>query len=139
MRAIRKTILAVMVVVFGTWGAATASTVSPETISGANSVSAAEAKALFDKGVLFVDVRKDADWDAGRIPGAEHLDIKSKFTAEALASLAAKNEEIVIYCNGPKCMRSSQACAKAVEWGFTNIHYFREGFPSWKSAGYPVE
>jgi len=139
MTTIRNTILAFMVVIFGAWGGAMASNVSPEAISGANTVSPAEAKALFDKGVLFVDVRKDADWDAGRIPGAEHLDSKSKFTAEALADLAAKNEEIVIYCNGPKCMRSSESCAKAVEWGLKKIHYFREGFPSWKSAGYPVE
>jgi len=139
MIAMRKILFAAMVVVFGATGGAMASGVSPEIVSGANTVSPAEAKALFDKGVLFVDVRKDADWDAGRIPGAEHLDSKSKFSAEALAALAAKNEEIVIYCNGPKCMRSSESCAKAVEWGFTKIHYYREGFPAWKSAGYPVE
>ena len=52
---------------------------------------------------------------------------------------AGKDEAVVIYCNGEKCMRSSKACAQAVEWGFTNISYFRDGFPAWKAAGYPTE
>lgn len=116
-----------------------AADVSPMTVEGATTVSAAEAKALFDGEALFVDVRKDSDCDAGRIPGAVHLDIKSKFTNEALGAEAGKDEKIVIYCNGEKCMRSSKGSKEAVGWGFSNIYYFRDGFPAWKAAGYPVE
>ena len=113
--------------------------VSPETVPGATTVDAAMAKQLFDEGVLFVDVRKDLDWDAGRIPDALHLDIKSVFTKEALMEEAALNDKIVIYCNGHSCPRSSKASAMAVEWGFSNVYYFRDGLPAWKNAGYPVE
>ena len=120
-------------------GAVTAAEVSPEAIKGAKTVSATEAKALFDKGVLFVDVRKNSDWEAGRIPGAEHLELKKVYTETSLVDLAPKIEELVIYCNGPKCMRSSKACAKAVNWGFKKVYYFRDGFPAWQAASYPVE
>lgn len=116
-----------------------AADVSPMTVEGATTVSAAEAKALFDSEALFVDVRKDSDWDAGRIPGAVHLDIKGKFTDEALSGEIGKDEKVVIYCNGEKCMRSSKGSQEAVSWGFTNVYYFRDGFPAWKAAGYPVE
>lgn len=120
--------------------AAGSSAESPMMVEGATTVSAEEAKALFDSEVLFVDVRKDSDWDAGRIPGAVHLDNKKGVFSEAtLSEEIAKAEKVVIYCNGPKCMRSSRGSASAVAWGFTNVYYFRDGFPAWKAAGYPVE
>lgn len=112
---------------------------SPETVSGTTIIDAATAKALFDRGVPFVDVRKDSDWDAGRIPGAEHLELKKVFGEEKLAEIAGKDQEVVIYCNGPKCMRSSEACAKAVSWGFKKVYYFRGGFPEWAAMDYSIE
>jgi rhodanese-related sulfurtransferase len=133
--------LAALALPFGSSGfsSAEASNVSPLTIDGATTVDPETAKDLFERGVRFVDVRKDADWEAGRIPGAYHLELKTVLNEQALSEVAGKNEELVIYCNGPSCMRSSEACAKAVGWGFTNIRYFREGFPAWRLAGYPVE
>ena len=112
---------------------------SPLEVPGAESVSAEQAAALFDEGVVFVDVRKPSDFEAGRVPGAVHLDLKSNFSAETLAAAVAKDQPVVIYCNGGSCMRSSEACAKAVEWGFTKVYYFRGGYPEWESAGLPVE
>jgi len=116
-----------------------ASDLSPESVSGATTVDAAQAKQLFDDEALFIDTRKDKDWDAGRVPGAEHLDIKKALTADSLAAVAGKDEAIVMYCNGHKCMRSSKASAMAVEWGYSKVYYFRDGFPAWKDSGYPVE
>lgn len=112
---------------------------SPSMVEGAKTVSAAEAKMLFDKGVKFLDVRKDSDWDAGRIPGAAHIELKKKLNAESMGASVAKDKEVVIYCNGPSCMRSSKASAKAVSWGYSKVYYFRGGFPAWQTAGYPVE
>lgn len=114
--------------------------VSPMTVAGATTVTTAEAKALFDSEALFVDVRKDSDWDAGRIPGAVHLDNKKGvFTEASLSAEISKDEKVVIYCNGEKCPRSAKGCKQAVSWGFTNVFYYRDGMPAWKSAGYPVE
>lgn len=112
---------------------------SPMSVEGAKTINATQAKALFDEGALFVDVRSDKDWAAGRIPDAVHIELKKVFSEAALAQEADKSEPIVIYCNGVSCMRSSQASAKAVAWGFTNVHYFRLGFPNWKAESYPTE
>ncbi|MCU7834339.1 MAG: rhodanese-like domain-containing protein [gamma proteobacterium symbiont of Taylorina sp.] len=113
--------------------------ISPMNIDGAKTVTTAEAKKLFDEGVLFIDVRKDKDWNAGRVSDAVQLNIKTKLSAETMAAEMKKDDPAVIYCNGERCMRSSDACKKAVDWGFTNIYYYRDGFPAWKNAGHPVE
>ncbi|HEY7491580.1 MAG TPA: rhodanese-like domain-containing protein [Candidatus Tectomicrobia bacterium] len=113
--------------------------VSPEAVPGAITIDTAKAKALFDRGVVFIDVRNDADWDAGRIPGAIHLELKRVFSAESLGAVVAKDQEVVVYCNGPQCPRSFEAATKAVAWGFTRVYYYRLGFPHWQAADYPAE
>jgi len=112
---------------------------SPETVAGASTVDGAKAKALFDKGAVFVDSRTDKDWGAGRIPGAVHLELSKVFTEASLGAKAKKDQDVVMYCNGVSCLRSSEAAAKAVGWGYKKVHYYRLGFPDWKAAGYPVE
>lgn len=112
---------------------------SPLTIEGAKTVSATEAKVLFDKGVTFIDLRTDAAFDAGRVPGAIHLEFKTNFTEESLGKEVKKDQEIVMYCSGPTCMRAPTGSKNAVSWGYKKVYYYREGFPSWQKAGYPVE
>ena len=134
-----RNVFAILTVFFLATGFAMAKEESPQTVDGATTIDAAKAKALFDDGALFVDVRKDKDWAAGRIPDAEHLDVKSKYTEESLGQHAKKDERVVLYCNGASCMRSSNASKMAVDWGYKNVYYFRLGFPAWKAAGYPAE
>lgn len=112
---------------------------TPMSVDGATTVDSAAAKALFDEGALFVDLRKDVAWDAGRIPGAVHLDFKKAFSKEALEAEAGPDEAVVFYCSGTRCPRSSKACVKALGWGYKKVYYFRDGFPGWKQAGLPVE
>lgn len=113
--------------------------VSPESVKGATTIDVAKAKALFDKKVLFIDVRSDKDWAEGRIPGAVHINLKKGFSNTSLAKKVKKSDAVVIYCNGSNCLRSSKATAKAVSWGFSKVNYFRLGFPAWKTAGYITE
>lgn len=113
--------------------------VSPETVKGAVTVNAQEAKKLFDQGVIFIDVRKDKDFAAGRIPDAIHIELKKVFNEKSLGDVVKPDEPVVLYCNGHSCMRSSKAALKAVAWGYKKVYYFRDGFPAWKSSGYPVE
>jgi len=112
---------------------------SPTTVAGAKTINSAQAKALFDKGVLFVDVRSNKDWAAGRIPDAVHIELKKVLSEATLGKEAKKSDPVVMYCNGVSCYRSSKASAKAVGWGYTNVYYYRLGYPDWKSAGYPTE
>jgi len=110
--------------------AANAVKISPESVSGTTSVNVAQAKALFDKGVLFVDVRSNKDWTAGRIPDAEHIELKKVFSDDTLGKHVKKDQGVVIYCNGASCLRSSKASEQAVAWGYSKVHYFRLGYPA---------
>ena len=112
--------------------------VSPLEVPGAITVDVDMAKALFDRGVTFIDVLPDNSWRDGHIPGAIHLDFKDAFTEASLSAVVDRGQEVVIYCLGPRCLRSSEASAKAVSWGFKKVYYFREGLPAWKAAGYPI-
>lgn len=119
--------------------ASAADGVSPVSVEGAVTVTPEEAMALYDEEVTFVDVRKPSDFDAGRVPGAIHLDVKSALSEASLAEVAGKDDPVLFYCNGHACMRSSQACSMAVGWGYTKVYYLRDGYPAWESAGFPVE
>jgi rhodanese-related sulfurtransferase len=118
---------------------------SPETVAGATTVDAAKAHELWKQRAVFIDVRKKGQFDSGRIPGAINLAYgpeitgEQPFNAAALEAVVAKGDSVVIYCNAKGCDRSSWGAALAAEWGWTKVYYFRLGYPSWKTAGYPVE
>lgn len=112
---------------------------TPMSVPGAVTVDAAAAKQLFDQEAAFIDLRKENVWNGGRVPGAIWLDFKNGFSKEALAAEVGVDEKVVFYCSGVRCPRSSKAAAKAVAWGYGQVYYFRDGFPAWKTAGYPVE
>lgn len=137
MNALKKTII--LIFAFFPLYAFAGDELSPKTVDGATTVDAAQAKSLFEQEVAFIDVRKSSDWEAGRVPGAIHLELKKVFNEAALMEEVAKDEPVVFYCNGEKCMRSSEATKSAVGWGYSKVHYFRDGFPAWKAAGYPIE
>lgn len=104
--------------------------VSPLEVRGALTVDAVEAKNLHDQGATFVDVRNLPLWNLGHVEDAHWLDLKTDFTEANLLKKASRNDPVVIYCEGAKCLRSSQACVLAVSWGFQHVYYFRDGFPS---------
>jgi len=109
---------------------------SPEYIEGAITISVLDAKKLFDLGVIFIDVRNSRFYTKAHIPNAIHMDFKYGFNESILNAVAEKNQKIVIYCSGVVCSRSYRASEKALNWGFTNVHYFRGGFAEWKMQGY---
>ena len=97
-------------------------------------VGIATAKELFDRGVLFVDVRNPDDYKDGHIPGAIHVDVRDSTFEAKFTEVAKKDQEVVIYCRGSSCTRSPLAISKAKSMGFEKLYYFREGYPGWKSA-----
>jgi len=123
-----------------------AESLSPESVQGAETITTQKAKELFDAGVLFVDSRSKAAFDAGRIPGAENIPL-SKTPTDAdyeamkvsLTKVAPMDKPVVMYCQGPTCHLSGFMATKAVAWGYKTVYYYREGFPAWKAAGYAVE
>jgi len=111
---------------------------SPEHVEGSITISVEQAKALYDKGTVFIDVRNPRLYAGSHIVGAHHLDLKNGFTEDAVAALVKRDEPVIIYCSGVKCSRSYRASAEAVSWGFKKVHYFRGGIVDWEDAGYPV-
>jgi adenylate cyclase len=107
-------------------------------VKGATTVDAAIAKALFDRGVPFVDVRTEYQRELGYIPGAVNLEVTSVFSKIELSKIVKKDEEVVIYCSSSWSSWSTLSCAQAVFWGYKKVYYFRDGFDGWKTAGYPV-
>ena len=49
-----------------------------------------------------------------------------------------KTKPILSYCNGIRCLRSSDAVAKALDWGYKNIFWFRGGWNEWTEKRLPV-
>jgi TolB-like protein len=69
-------------------------------VEGATTVDVSKAKALFDRGVPFVDVRDESYWKLGHIRGAVHLFFKTEFREVELAKIVSKDHDVVIYCGG---------------------------------------
>ena len=118
--------------------------VSPESVPGATTVDAAKAHALWKDRAWFVDPRKPEQYEVGRIPGALNIEYDpgtpdQQLTAESLAAAVPRSEAVVFYCNAAGCDRSSWGAALAAEWGWQEVYYFRDDYPGWTKAGYPVE
>jgi rhodanese-related sulfurtransferase len=96
------------------------------------------------------DVRKKAEYVEAHLPGAIFVpyDEKSEKVADFDAKKdnldlskfpADKNDPVIVYCNGPRCWKSYKASVLLVKAGHKKVYWYRDGFPGWKSKGYPVE
>ncbi|HEX9647888.1 MAG TPA: tetratricopeptide repeat protein [Alphaproteobacteria bacterium] len=108
-------------------------------VAGSTKIDAAEAKALHDRAVTFVDVRGSLNFRRGHIPGAEDLGATTVLSEQTLSERIGQNDEVVFYCFGKYCPLRAYACAKALTWGYNRVYDFAGGFPAWEDAGYPVE
>ena len=96
-------------------------------------------KARLDAGTptTLVDVREQHEFNAGYIPGAIHIP-RGFLEIQAEGKLPNKNAPIVVYCNGPECWKSFKASSVSIKAGYSNILWYREGFPDWKSKNMPI-
>jgi rhodanese-related sulfurtransferase len=69
-------------------------------VKGATTVDVVTAKALFDRGVPFIDVRPDVSWEKGHIRSAVHLDVVNVFSEVELSRIVSKDQDVVMYCSG---------------------------------------
>lgn len=112
---------------------------APMNVEGAKTITNKEAKALFDQGMLFIDVRRKGHRNGGEhIPNALNISTKHQLSEKSLLAVMKKDDPAVFYCHGSKCPASSKGLKKAIKWGFTNLYYYREGINGWKDAGYPI-
>ncbi len=91
------------------------------------------------KKMLVIDSRVGAEYSEGHIPTA--VSIPAPTMARHRDKLPnERNYPLVFYCNGwPECKKSHEASGQAIEWGYRQVYWFRDGIPVWQAQGYPVE
>lgn len=114
---------------------------APMNISGATTVDANGVIELITgtPGLVILDNRREADYAAGHIEGAVRL-IDTDITGpEVLADHGVETDTpVLFYCNGLSCGRAANAAEMALEWGFTDVHYYALGMDDWNELGLPV-
>ena len=142
-------LFSVVTAAFMASGVAYAEEATPNSIPGGTMVDAAKAKALHDKGAVFIDARVAAEYAEKHIKGAQNvvykevhkkvskLDPKDEFALDKLPGDKAK--VLVFYCNGSPCWRGYKGADAAIKAGYKNVNWFRDGLPAWEAKGYPTE
>jgi rhodanese-related sulfurtransferase len=85
--------------------------------------------------VVVLDVRPRREYEAGHIAGARSIPVKE--LNRRLRELP-KEKEIVAYCRGPYCVFADEAVTLLRARGL-RARRLVEGFPDWKSRGWPVQ
>lgn len=86
------------------------------------------------KQVVILDTRPASEYVAGHVPGA--LSIPVDDLQRRLRELT-KSREYVAYCRGPYCIYADRAVEMLRASG-RRARRLAEGFPEWRSAGFPV-
>ncbi len=85
---------------------------------------------------MLIDVRTDAEWEQGYIPGAVHMPLES-FTDYLDQLPEAKDTNIVVYCAGGH--RGNMVATMMRTLGYSNVRNLAGGFKAWANAGYEIE
>lgn len=113
---------------------------APPSIPGAVTVTAEEVIKLIlsNPEIVLIDSRKRTEYIKGHIEGAINL-LNTGLSIDDLELAATdKTSAIVFYCNGPRCLRSSDSVKKAIAWGYSNIFWFRGGWKEWVDKKFPI-
>jgi rhodanese-related sulfurtransferase len=105
-----------------------------ETSAGQLELSPERVKELLEAGeATLVDVREDAEWEAGRVPGAVHIEL-NELTARA--EEIPRDRTAVFYCRTGN--RSSMAAEAFAQAGW-DAHNLGGGLVAWVERGYAIE
>jgi rhodanese-related sulfurtransferase len=86
--------------------------------------------------LVLVDVREDAEWARGHLPGATHLG-KGVIERDVERVFPDKDDALVLYCGGG--YRSALAGDSLLKMGYTNVISMDGGWRAWVEAGFPTE
>jgi rhodanese-related sulfurtransferase len=84
---------------------------------------------------LVIDARSQREYDAGHVPGAQHIPFYSVFAHRS--ELASGSQPVVVYCaHGPRA-----GIAKLQLWamGFDRVRYLAGHMAAWNARGLPIE
>ena len=109
-----------------------------EVRAGIRETSVAEIHRRMEAGERFylIDVREQAEWERGRIPGANWLG-KGVLERDIERAIPDAGEEIVLYCGGGH--RSALAADALQRMGYTNVWSMAGGIGEWFRSGLPLD
>ena len=113
---------------------------APESMPGTTIVSAEEVieMILENPELVVIDSRKKTEYVKGHIEGSINI-LNTELELENLETIAPERATaLLFYCNGVRCLRSSDSLARAVGWGYTNLFWFRGGWKEWTEKRLPV-
>ena len=84
--------------------------------------------------VIVLDVRPEAAYRAGHIPGARSIPL---VRLHANLKHLPADGEIVAYCRGPYCIYADEAVRELRRHG-RRTRRLEDGYPEWAQAGLPV-
>ncbi len=100
-------------------------------------ISIAQAKALFDQNVIFIDARPLHEYEAGHVPNAFFLSTETYHGSEVLEYLDPTSP-MVIYCGGGACDASKNLVILLQQSGYMGGRIMHDGYPAWAAAGHPT-
>jgi ABC-type phosphate/phosphonate transport system substrate-binding protein/rhodanese-related sulfurtransferase len=122
---------------------------TPRSLEGVTIITAEQAVDMMKQGIPLYDTRVEEEHREGHIKGAKWLPYGEKSAKEVgfdpgkdrfeIGRIADKSAPVIFSCNGAECWKSYKSCVTARKAGFTQVYWFRGGFPEWASKGYPVE
>ncbi len=77
-----------------------------------------------------IDVRTEAEFNAGAIPNAKHLDFYKKDVFQHSLEKLNKKEPVIVYCKSGG--RSSKTAKLLEKLGFEKVYDLSTGYQSWK-------
>jgi rhodanese-related sulfurtransferase len=95
------------------------------------------ARALHERGALFIEVLPAADYRERHIAGAINIPLPN-LTDDAVADLD-RSATVVTYCFDYQCDLSARAAARLVGLGFTDVHDYAPSKEGWMAAALAVE
>lgn len=93
------------------------------------------ATAVSQSGVIVLDVRTPAEFAAGHLPDAQHLDVNAPDFTTTLTTLPT-DAVYAVYCHSGN--RSGTAVDQMVDLGFTHVFHLGGGITAWQGSGQAV-
>ncbi len=99
------------------------------------------AKRIWDASkTLYVDARSRQDYEAGHIAGAVSLPLgEFDIHIDTFIMQYPPEQPMVTYCSGRTCEDSHNLAQLLMDFGYSDVKVFIDGYPGWEAEGYPVE
>jgi rhodanese-related sulfurtransferase len=91
------------------------------------------AELIESAGAQVIDVRRDYEWEAGRITGARHIEIND---VAAAAETIDRDRPVIFYCRSGNRSSLAAVAFRQAGWDAYNLE---GGIVAWSENGLPLE